>query len=285
MNCINCKKQMTYYFTKKGFKILKCTHCKLLVVENVPEDLAPFYSEGYFTGDVTLDGYMDYELDKEVTKSTYVYYLDKIQEQLQGNKNPKLFEVGCATGFFLQLAKDRDFEVSGIDVSEYAIKKGQEKGLVVTVAAIEDITNDTKSDVIAMYDLIEHVKNPVDVLQRTRDMLVPGGLIVLTTPDAGSLWARAWGTKWHAFVPPQHLFYFSDKNLCEILTAHGFEVVTVAHHGKRFAIPYIIRLLYSWTGLKLFSKLAEWSSHSFLKNIAIPINLRDTAFIIARKKS
>ncbi|HRH23588.1 MAG TPA: hypothetical protein PK295_03080, partial [Candidatus Magasanikbacteria bacterium] len=103
------------------------------------------------------------------------------------------------------------------------------------------------------------------------------------TPDAGSLWARVWGEKWHAFVPPQHLFYFRVSHLKNMLTKQGLETVQVSHHGKWFAIPYIIRLLYSWTGLALFSRLAKVTSNSMLKSVAVPINARDTIFLIAQK--
>ena len=274
---------MDFYFTKKEFRIFKCTHCKLMAVENVPDDLAPYYGEGYFTGDVTLDGYMDYEVDKQVTKKTYLGYLDKIEQEHANKTSSDLFEVGCATGFFLELAKQRGWGVSGIDLSAYAVERGKEKGLAVSTDTFESIGGEKKYDVIAMYDLIEHVKDPIETIHKAHALLRDNGLLVITTPDAGSLWAKVWGKKWHAFVPPQHLFYFSDKNLCEILVANGFEIRKSSHDGKRFAIPYIIRLLYSWTGMRLFSKLAEWSSQTFLKNISIPINVRDTAFIIARK--
>lgn len=284
MTCINCSENLEWYFTKKGFRILKCKKCKLMAVENVPDDLAPFYAKGYFTGNVELDGYMDYEADKEVTKNTYVHYLDEIERNLTVASKPNLFEVGCATGFFLELAKERGWKVSGIDLSGYAVQKAKEKGLKVSTRTFESVENDMGYDVIAMYDLIEHVKDPVGTIRKAHELLQSGGLVVFTTPDAGSLWARVWGKKWHAFVPPQHLFYFSDKNLSEILVKNGFEILESAHHGKRFAIPYIIRLLYSWTGFKLFSKLAEWSGKTFLKHISVPINVRDTAFIIARKK-
>lgn len=134
-----------------------------------------------------------------------------------------------------------------------------------------------------MQDLIEHVKNPIDVIGKAKNLLTENGLLFITTPDAGSLWARVWNKNWHAFVPPQHLFYFSAKNLTSILEKNGFKVMYLSHHGKWFAVPYILRLLYSWTGLNIFSKLAEWSAKSFLKNFAIPINVRDTLVLVARK--
>ena len=274
---------MEPYFVKKTFRIVRCQSCKLMAVENVPADLSPYYSEGYFTGDVTLDGYIDYDLDKEVTKKTYVSYLDVLDKYIDKQAGISMFEVGCATGFFMDLARQKGWQTEGIDISEYAVKKAREKGLVATVAVLESYQSIKKFDVVAMQDLIEHVKDPVDVIGRAGNLLTENGLLLITTPDAGSLWARVWKKNWHAFVPPQHLFYFSAKNLTSILEKNGFQVIYVAHHGKWFAVPYILRLLYSWTGLNFFSKLAEWSSKSFLRNFAIPINVRDTLVLVARK--
>lgn len=283
MLCINCGLKMDSYFVKKGFQIVRCPSCKLMAVENVPQDLGPYYSEGYFTGDVTLDGYMDYDSDKEVSKKTYVDFLGVMKKYLKNLNNPKMFEVGCATGFFMDLAKQSGWQVEGIDISEYAVQKTKEKGMLASVGTLETYTTDKKFDAIVAQDVIEHVKDPVADIKKSASLLAENGLLVFTTPDAGSLWARTWGKRWHAFVPPQHLFYFSVKNLTSVLEKNGFKIEYVAHHGKWFAVPYIIRLLYSWTGLGIFSKLAHWSSNSFLKKISLPINVRDTIFLIARK--
>lgn len=283
MICINCQTKMVPYFVKKSFQITRCPVCKLMAVENVPEDLSPYYSEGYFTGDVTLDGYIDYDLDKEVTKKTYVDFVLTLEKFLDKQNEKSMFEVGCATGFFMDLARQRGWQTEGIDISEFAVSKAREKGLVATAGVLESYQTNKKFSVVAMQDLIEHVKDPVDIVNRAKNLLSENGLLFITTPDAGSLWAKVWNKNWHAFVPPQHLFYFSTKNLSSILEKNGFKVIYASHHGKWFAIPYIIRLLYSWTGLSIFSKLANWSANSFLKSVALPINVGDNISLIARK--
>jgi 2-polyprenyl-3-methyl-5-hydroxy-6-metoxy-1,4-benzoquinol methylase len=283
MICINCQAKMELYFVKKSFTILRCQACKLMVVENVPDDLAPYYAQGYFTGDVTLDGYIDYDLDKEVTKKTYWHYLDLMNQYIKNQTNKTLFEVGCATGFFMGLAQQKGWQAEGIDISPYAIGKAKDRGLAAAVGELESYQGTKQFEAVVMHDVIEHVKDPVGMIKKSAELLTKQGLLVLTTPDAGSIWARVWGKRWHAFVPPQHLFYFSAKNLTSILEKNGFTVEYAAHHGKWFTVPYIIRLLYSWTGLAIFSKLAEWAGSSFLKKVSLPINVRDTIFLIARK--
>jgi SAM-dependent methyltransferase len=283
MNCINCYIEMDHYFIKKSFQIVRCFACKLMAVENVPKDLSPYYSEGYFTGDVKLDGYVDYDLDKDVSKKTYINFIKILEKYSAEEKEKSMFEVGCATGFFMDLARQRGWETEGIDISEFAAQKAREKGLKVMAGLLDVYNSNKKFGVVAMQDLIEHVKDPVDVILRAKNLLMENGLLFITTPDAGSLWARIWNKKWHAFVPPQHLFYFSMNNLKSILQKNGFKIIHISHHGKWFAVPYIIRLLYSWTGLNIFSKLAAWSSNSALKSISLPINVGDNVSIIARK--
>lgn len=284
MICVCCGATMSAHFTKKEFDIERCSQCGLMSVKNVPQDLAPFYAEGYFTGDVSLDGYMDYDQEKEVSRKIYTRYLEVMEKFLGKNTPHSLFELGCATGFFLDIAQTRGWYARGADISEYAVAEAQRKGLHVVSGTVETMPASPEFGAVVMQDVIEHVKDPVDTIRRAWNMLSPGGLFVLTTPDAGSLWARMWGKRWHAFVPPQHLFYFSQANLVALVERQGFENVHAAHHGKWFTLPYIMRLLYSWVGWSFFSTLANWTARSrFLSSISVPINVRDTLFLIARK--
>ncbi|HYE60329.1 MAG TPA: class I SAM-dependent methyltransferase [Candidatus Kapabacteria bacterium] len=254
-----------------------------MAVENVPEDLAPYYSEGYFTGDTQLEGYMDYDHDKAASRDIYRYHLKVMEGLINKKEQWSLFEVGCATGFFMNLAKERGWVTEGIDISDYAVKEAQKKGLNVTTATLETYPPTKTFDCVAMHDVIEHVKDPIDLIKRVHKLLAMGGIFVIATPDAGSVWARLWGQRWHAFVVPQHLFYFTTKNLVTLLKREGFDVVHTDHRGKWFSIPYIFRLLHTWTGVPLFSKIAGWTSKTFLQHQAVPINVGDTLFLIARK--
>jgi 2-polyprenyl-3-methyl-5-hydroxy-6-metoxy-1,4-benzoquinol methylase len=259
-----------------------------MAVQNVPADLAPYYREGYFTGDVSLDGYMDYDTDKAVTRQTYEKHCRELTSlvQMPGQvRQPTMLEIGCATGFFMEIAVMQGWNVEGIDISSYAVEAAKRKGLRATTATIESFETNNTYDCIVMQDVIEHVVDPAGMMRRVHALLNQGGFVALTTPDAGSLWARMWGKKWHAFVPPQHLFYFRVSNLTRILESCGFTVRQVSHPGKRFSIPYIFRLLYSWTGLRLCSRLAEWTANMPIKRLALPINLGDTIFLIAQKTS
>ena len=287
MECQVCKSKDFVFFTEKnGFKIVKCKECGLLFVQNVPLDLSSYYSEGYYKGQANLDGYVDYESDKKVNEVNYKNHLKQIQ-RLLNKKNGVFLEIGCATGYFMELAREEGWSVEGVEISDYAAAVCRKKGLRVIKGIIQDTdveANLNKFDVVVLFDVIEHVKNPRTDLDHLWHMIRPGGLMVIATPDAGSFWARLWGKRWHAIVPPQHLYFFNENNLGQLLIQTGFKKIHAEHSGKYFRLPYVVRMLYSWTGCRIWSKiLALVNRSAFLSKITIPINLGDTLFIIARK--
>lgn len=286
-NCIICgSKKNKLYFNKNNFNICKCKECGLKYVSNIPDDLSKYYSKGYFKGDLELDGYLDYESEKNNSKETYKYYLHLINKFSPQSCFKTMFEIGCATGCFLELAQNKEWKVSGMDISSFAVDEAVEKGLDVHCGVIGDEfmnNKDIKYDAVVMLDVLEHLKEPDKDLVSIHSIVKKNGLLVLLTPDAGSFYAKVWGKFWHAFVPPQHLYYFSKKNVKEFLSKNGFEIVYFKHHGKKFSLPYIFRMLYTWQNLKFWSKLANFCSNNWLKKVSIQINLFDTMFVVARK--
>ena len=275
------------YFSKDGFDIMKCAGCGHLFVGNAPADLSPFYAEGYFNGDLELDGYMDYEADKQACSHTFRSYLDLINKHAAAGSK-KLFEIGCATGVFLDLARASGWDASGIDISGYAAEKAKEKNLEAYSGLVSDLPREEftgKFDALAMFDVLEHLSDPNLELDFASRSLKPGGILIFASPISSSFWARVMGKKWHAYVPPQHLHFFSKTNAIRIAEAHGFEAIEIINLGKKFTLPYIFRMLNTWQGLRIWSVLADCSLKSkWLKKITIGINLHDTAVIIARKK-
>ena len=286
--CVCRSNSFEKYFTKDNFDIVRCKECGHLFVGNIPADLSPYYTEGYFNGDLELDGYMDYEADKQACSRTFQSYLDLANKHAIGDSK-KLFEIGCATGVFMAMARSAGWEVVGIDISDYAASKAREKDLEAYSGSIADLTAADfagKFDAIVMFDVLEHLSDPNLELDFAFQALKPGGILIFASPLSSSLWARIMGKKWHAYVPPQHLHFFSKKNAIRIAENHNFEVVACVNLGKKFTVPYILRMLNTWQGLKIWQKLADYSMKtSWLRKMTIGINLRDTAVIIARKKS
>ncbi|MEK7532661.1 MAG: class I SAM-dependent methyltransferase [Patescibacteria group bacterium] len=284
-SCIVCRGSAhRKYHTKKSFDVWECTLCGLLRLWPLPmpEDLERCYGAGYFTGDASCDGYMDYDFEKEVMRRTMEHHLDMIERHVPRGS---LFEVGAATGYFLSLAQVRGWHVAGVDISAYAASKAAAKGLPIRQGGTEVLAHsDARYDAIVLFDVIEHFLYPTEDVRRMVNALRLGGVLVFATPNRGSMFARLMGRYWHAIVPPQHVFLFSDHHLEDFLGRFGLEVVTVESTGKWFTVQYLFRVLYTWLGWRPLYTLAESVANTRLGRLSFPLNLRDTMFVVARKR-
>ena len=118
----------------------------------------------------------------------------------------RLLDVGCAYGFFLQEAR-RHFEVAGIEIAEDAAAHARQQGLCVLtgVADAATLARLGNMDVIVLLDVIEHLPAPHETLALCARHLNPGGIIVITTGDFASLYARLAGAHWRLMpheLPP-----------------------------------------------------------------------------------
>lgn len=266
-----------FFCEKKGYKLYKCSNCRLLFVFPTPQ-LIDVYDDNYFSGAERGFGYVDYDADKEPMISAFNYYIDLINNL--GLSKGKLLDIGVATGFFMSIAQKRGFEVAGIELSDFAAKKGRENGLNVITGDLFTANFGAESfDVVTLFDVLEHVPDPKRLIAEVTRVLRPNGLIIVNTPDAESLWAKFLGKRWQLIMPPEHINYFSPKNLSNYLMNNGYEVKIDTKIGKKFTLQYILKMLYKWLGFRIFLV----RSNKVLSSISVPINLRDNFFMIAKK--
>ncbi|MBI3955713.1 class I SAM-dependent methyltransferase, partial [Candidatus Gottesmanbacteria bacterium] len=184
-----------------------------------------YYQRGYFTGDRSRVAYVNYEGDKAYITAN----LRKFFSFLRLYKpTGKLLDVGCALGFSTELAQQVGYDAYGIDPSDYAV--GKAKKLVgidrIRKAKLSDARDRSKTyDIVAMFDVFEHLADPARDLATVKKILKDDGVIIIATGDTDSLMARMLGRRWTFYNPPQHLYYFNRHNLTKLLEQKGFEPV------------------------------------------------------------
>jgi SAM-dependent methyltransferase len=186
------------------------------------QDLAAIYSESYFAG----EEYHDYLADKDVAQRNFRSRLRVLKSFMDPARHRRLFEVGCAYGFFLEVAQ-------GIDVSAAAVNHAKNNlGLDATCADLlqYDLAR-REFDVACMWDTIEHLAHPDLYIAKLADHMRTGALIAITTGDFASLNARLRRTKWRLMHPPSHAHYFSIASMTTMLDRFGFDVVYAHHCG------------------------------------------------------
>ena len=282
VKCPLCGGYSVWWTKKNLFSLFKCQLCGLIFVHPMP-DSSSVYTDDYFSGAEKGFGYVDYNADKEPMIPTFEKYLDHIEAL--GITGGKLLDVGCATGFFMELCQKRGWDATGVEISDFAVEIGQEKGLRIFTETLQNRQfSDGEFDVVTMCDVLEHVADTKSFLSEYARVLRPGGLLVINTPNASSFPARVFGKHWHLIVPPEHLCYFSSHNLTDFLQKNGFKVEENTSIGKRFTLSYIFKTLYKWQKLKVWDYLSTFFSKTFLSRLYVPLNTHDNMFIIARKK-
>jgi SAM-dependent methyltransferase len=269
-----CKGTDQYVYTVRyGYRVWKCRGCKGLSLYPVPwpEEARAIYSKDYFTGAKEGYGYVDYDRDKEAMRSTFENYLVDLEPFAKGRR---LLDVGTATGYFLQVAQGKGWKAQGVEVSRYAVEQGKSKGLDILRGNVGDIAG--QFDVITMWDVIEHLPDPMGNLNKAWQLLGERGILAITTPDTDSLMAKVARGKWYQIGPPEHIHLFSGKGLRLLLESSGFEIIASRHTGKRFTIGYIAHILTSRAG----KGLKVWDC---IGRIEIGANTRDNMYVVARK--
>lgn len=273
-----------FFCEKNGYKLYDCMICDLTFVHPLPEDLQMIYTEEYFknSGKKETSGYTDYDKDKEPMRPVFALYLQKLSVLAPGRK---IFDVGAATGYFLDIAKGKGWETHGSEISEYGAAEASRRGHNMVYGDISVMNDLPHVDAVTLWDVLEHVDRPRAYLGALHGMLNDGGMLAINTVDRSSLWARMLGSRWHLIAPPEHLYYYAPKNLECLLKATGFEVLEVTKVGKKFSPAYIFKMLANWQKLQIWKKLEHMTDNHLFRVLAIPINLRDNVFVLARKIS
>jgi SAM-dependent methyltransferase len=157
----------------------------------------------------------------------------------------RLLDCGAATGFLPELAKELGWDAFAVEMSDFGsescarllgadwVFRGQVQDAVFSA------NPEGCFEVITMFDFIEHVRDPEDVLRWARRRLTPGGVLLLTTPRAGGLSWRLMGRHWFHYVS-EHLWFFTPASLTAVLARNGFGFIEAHSAAKAIAVGYAL---------------------------------------------
>lgn len=274
--CCDCETEHKYMFSKNGCHIWKCFSCGFGHTEVSEFSPESYYTEAYFNGSY-IDGYSNYAETEEalsVEFSKTLRYLNKY-----ASKGGKLLELGCAYGFFLNLAKDL-YDVHGVEISGKAVDECHKRGLIQVHAGVlsqEILDIVGPYDVLVMLDVIEHLEEPKKVLAMAASQLKPGGIALLTTGDYSSIQANLFRSNWRLMTPPQHMCFFSVTGIQKIAKTLGFEVLSISHPWKFVPLSLII-----YQAMRML-RIPPHNFKFISKKLFLPINLFDAMQVILKK--
>jgi SAM-dependent methyltransferase len=269
-------------FERFGHSIVRCGRCGLVTCAGSFSNsfLAGYYSEGYFRGAVDRRGYHDYDADESLIKASFAHKL-RLLERFTCSRG-SLLDVGCAKGYFMEVARAAGWAVAGVDISAYATAAAGRRGLNVVRGDAPGMFRSAVFDAVTMWDVVEHLPDPVAALRDVHRTLRPGGVLGLSTGAIDSLLARLRGAHSRIFNPPQHLFFFSRRTLDACLRAAGFEVVGHSADHKVVSLRYVLHLQSSLAPGSWWYALARRLMRLPV-NPSFPVWIPDNVVIFAKK--
>ncbi len=263
-------------FYKNSIPVYKCSVCGLGMAAPEEFDPSKYYNEAYFNGG-KADGYSDYVQTKKTLQAQFAREFRLLKEmQPQGGK---LLELGCAYGYFLEVARQH-YQVYGLELCEEAVADCQARGLAeVRQGPInkENLLSVPTVDIVVMLDVIEHLSDPLSSLSEATAKLRPGGILLLTTGDFASLCARITGKYWRLMTPPQHLWFFTPTAIKMLGEKLGLECLSITHPFKK--VPLSLMCYQMCRFLSLQPRLPKWTQRA-----SMPVNLFDAMRVVMRKK-
>ena len=237
--CSVCGGPTADWFAVSARTYQRCRECGLICVKEGlakgPSGLSIYEEEDSV---FLQDGNASYYLDESNLRSCELKHRWVMRFLRPGSS---LLDVGSNFGHFLK-AVSPDLVGRGLELSPAAVRWGRENlGVDAHVGSAYAIPDTLRGphDAVCLWDVIEHLEQPLLALREAHAVLKPGGYLFLSTPDAGSFAARLLGRRWHYLDPVQHLHLFARSNLVDALQRSGFRVVVFRRFGHYYRIRYV----------------------------------------------
>ena len=212
-------------------------------------ELGAIYTDTYFLGSAPEGAPGTDGFEREVNalkRATAAGYLDRIEAYRgwspESRRGKKLLEIGSGLGNLLVEARERGYEVTGVEYASSSVDRANLRlgaPLVVQGTVESAPLEDGAFDVCVFADVIEHTRDPLAVVARAWDLLAPGGTLFVAIPSLDSWSARLMRQNWMEFKV-EHLFYFDRTTMESLLVRAGFGAVRMARGRKTLSPDYVI---------------------------------------------
>ena len=246
MKCFLCDYEgnMEIKSSVEGRDIVKCPNCSVQFMrpQTSDKELNEIYSNKNYPT-CSFDKGSENEIIK-MKRKTFKSILKKI---LPYCNSGNILDIGCSSGILLEEARNLGFNPYGVEISEYASSIAKKRICEDKIhnGSLENIMFEKNYfSLITMIDVIEHVRNPIEILSKSSEYLNittnsnGGGYCMITTPNTDSFSAKIMGKKWLHYNN-EHLNYFNIKSMRELSKRTGFKIVKYGSLLKTMRLEYV----------------------------------------------
>jgi 2-polyprenyl-3-methyl-5-hydroxy-6-metoxy-1,4-benzoquinol methylase len=263
-NCPICLNNLisTDIVLKEG-SLLKCFNCNHLLSScNVEQ-----YNDALDKWDTTNGTLPNAKSQNRHRKNT-LKRLQLASSFLPNQSKITLLDVGCSSGSVLAVAKDLGFDVKGVDTALQAVNTARSFGFDVFHGTLDEAKyDDNEFDLIVLFELIEHITNPKQLLQECHRILKKNGVVLINTPNASSWTASFMREKWGGFSLRDmggHISFFSAQSITKLAKQTGFNNVLTQTRNVSFYYKEDTNKI-KYKLFKLLSELLAYPARFFNK--------------------
>jgi SAM-dependent methyltransferase len=204
----------SWAFEVAGFPHVRCRGCATVFVSPLPplEVVQGTYLDPEYHGDVAAS---EERMRAEARARARI---------LQARGCRRVLEIGCGAGFFVEALLELGIAAEGVDPGPQA-QRAAARGLPIHPIWLEDHVPAAPYDGVAMFEVIEHLPEPIHALRWCHRWMRAGGTLALSTPSASGLPARVLGRRFPMLCPPNHLEVFSRRGVAALLERAGFGAI------------------------------------------------------------
>jgi 2-polyprenyl-3-methyl-5-hydroxy-6-metoxy-1,4-benzoquinol methylase len=214
---------------KASFQLSRCTSCSLVRTETMLDDseLKKYYSLPYY-------GSSEKKFIGAAERLTYVLnyvrassILSRLHDNcdLPINIAPRILDIGCGRGNLLKIMKGMGCDCHGTERTEFPMDD-HSQGIHIHRENLEDIVfAEGFFDAVVIWHVLEHIDNPISMIQETARILRPGGMLVVAVPNFGSFQAGIFRESWFHLDLPRHRHHFTPDILLSCLSKNGFGII------------------------------------------------------------
>lgn len=202
------------YITGELFEIRRCARCGVAFTHPQPASLNRFYPPQYRRYGGLTRAVLKFLYDRRARSWVRVL-----------GSSGRALEIGCGSGWMLSALCRQGWQVVGNERAVQSVAYASKvNGVPVFVGGLEALKPEARFDLIVLFQVLEHLPDPLLTLQLCARLLKTGGSLVVAVPNLESWQARLTGPSWFQLDVPRHLFHFSPQSLAYVLRRAGFTI-------------------------------------------------------------
>ena len=213
---------------EESFQLTRCISCNLVRTEPILDniELEKYYSLSYYgSGKAKFIGIAE--------TLTYVFNFIRASSILShlrsrgfpASPRPIVLDIGCGRGNLLKAFKRMKCECHGVERTKFPAGNDSQD-ICFHKGSLQDISfAESSFDAAVIWHVLEHVENPVAMIQEAHRVLRPEGVLAIAVPNFGSLQAKIFRENWFHLDLPRHIHHFAPETLLRILNKSGFNVI------------------------------------------------------------